>query len=182
MPNPAVRAREVAVIETERLRLRRHRLDDLTACAAMWADPGVTRYIGGRPFSEEESWARLLRYAGHWLLLGFGYWMIEEKATGCFAGEAGLAEFRRDMEPSIQGIPELGWAFRPKFWGKGYATETVRAIVAWGDSNLESARTACLIHPDNAASIHVADKCGFLEYGRTIYKGQPAILFSRTRP
>jgi RimJ/RimL family protein N-acetyltransferase len=47
---------QVPVIETERLKLRGHRLGDFGACAAMWADPIVTRHIGGRPFSEEESW------------------------------------------------------------------------------------------------------------------------------
>src|SRR4029077_6257721 len=65
---------KVPVIETERLKMRGHRLADLNDCAAMWADPIVTRHIGGRPFSEEETWARFLRYAGHWSLMGFGYW------------------------------------------------------------------------------------------------------------
>ncbi len=80
-----------AVIETARLALRRHRRDDLEACAAMWGDPIVTRHIGGKPFSVEEVWARLLRYAGHWSLMGFGYWVIEEKSSGRFVGEVGFS-------------------------------------------------------------------------------------------
>jgi hypothetical protein len=39
-------------------------------------NPDVTRHIGGKPYTEEESWARFLRYFGHWLLLGFGYWPL----------------------------------------------------------------------------------------------------------
>jgi RimJ/RimL family protein N-acetyltransferase len=78
---------EVPILETERLRLRGHRLDDFVQCAAMWADRNVTRHIGGKPLTEEESWTRLLRYVGHWALLGFGYWVAEEKASGNFVGE-----------------------------------------------------------------------------------------------
>ncbi len=67
----------------------------------MWADPEVTRYIGGKPLTEEESWARLLRYVGHWSLLGFGYWVVEEKTTGNFIGEVGFADYKRDL-PSLR--------------------------------------------------------------------------------
>jgi RimJ/RimL family protein N-acetyltransferase len=169
----------VPVLETERLSLRGHRLDDFAACAAMWADPVVTRHIGGRPFSEEESWSRLLRYAGHWALLGFGYWVVEEKATDNFAGEIGFADYKRNPEPSLRGVPEIGWAFASQFHGKGYATEAVRAAVAWGDEHFELSPTACIIHPDNLPSIRVAEKCGYREFQRTTYKGQPTIVLVR---
>lgn len=168
-----------STIETERLRLRRHRANDFDSCAAMWADPVVTRYIGGKPFSREESWARLLRYAGHWELLGFGYWAIEEKETGRFVGEAGFADFQREIRPSIQGIPEIGWAFLSAVHGRGYATETVKALVAWGERHLSSKRTVCLIHPDNAASIRVASKCGYREYVTGSYRGSSVLLMTR---
>ena len=72
-------AKNTPVIETKRLRLRGHRAADLPACAAMWAKEGVTRFIGGKPLTEEETWLRILRYAGHWALLGFGYWVVEEE-------------------------------------------------------------------------------------------------------
>jgi RimJ/RimL family protein N-acetyltransferase len=168
-------------IETERLVLRAHTLEDFPQSAALWADPAVTRYIGGRPFSREESWARLLRYIGHWKALGFGYWAVEEKATGDFVGEAGFADFQREIEPSIDGMPEMGWALVSRVRGQGYATETVRAAAAWGDRHVGSPRTVCLIHPENLASLRVAEKCGFREYQRTTYKGQPTVLLARLR-
>ena len=171
----------VPVIETERLRLRGHRMDDFMPSAAMWADSRVTQFIGGRTFSEEETWARLLRYVGHWPLLGFGYWVVEERATASFAGEVGLADYKRQIEPSIKGMPELGWVLVPRVHGRGYATEAVRAALAWGEAHLTSSRTVCLIQPENVASIRVAGKCGFREYCRTAYKDQPVILFSRDR-
>jgi RimJ/RimL family protein N-acetyltransferase len=171
---------EVPVLETERLKLRGHRLEDFVHCAAMWADPEVTRYIGGKPYTEEESWARLLRYAGHWSLLGFGYWIVEEEATGNFIGEVGFADYKRDL-PALKGIPEIGWAFTTQASGKGYATEAVRAAVAWSDAHFVSPRTACIIHPENVASIRVAEKCNYREFQRTTYKSHPTIMFVRDR-
>jgi RimJ/RimL family protein N-acetyltransferase len=172
--------REAPPIETERLRLRGHRLDDVPACAAMWSDPNVTRHIGGTPSTPQQSWARILGYVGHWALMGYGYWAIEEKATGTFAGELGFADFRREVA-STAGVPEIGWALASAMHGKGYATEAVRAVVGWGDANFAAARTLCLIAPDHAASIRVAQKCGYREFERTVYNGRPTVLFDRYR-
>lgn len=166
-------------IVTDRLRLRAHVMADFAATAALWADPMVTRFIGGRPFSEEEAWARLLRYAGHWSYMGFGYWVVEERASGSFVGEVGFAENKRDLQPSIHNIPELGWVLIPRAHGRGYATEAARAALDWGRTHLSSASTVCLIHPENVPSIRVAGKCGFSEYRHTTYKNEPAILFTR---
>lgn len=145
----------------------------------MWAAPEVTRYIGGRPFTEEESWSRLLRYVGHWSLLGFGYWVVEEKAARTFVGEVGFADYRRDLKPSLDGVPEIGWVLTPGAHGRGYATEAVRAAIEWGDSHFGSIRTACIIDPENTASIRVATKCGYREHAPATYKGEPTLLFVR---
>jgi RimJ/RimL family protein N-acetyltransferase len=169
----------VPVLETERLVLRAHRIADFDASAAMWGDPVVTRYIGGKPSTREDVWGRLVRYAGHWPLMGYGYWAIEDKSFGRFIGEAGFADFKRDITPPLGDDPEIGWALTPAAHGKGYATEIVTALVEWGDANLSSKRTVCLIHPDNSPSIYVAKKCGYKEFARTTYKGQPTILFRR---
>jgi RimJ/RimL family protein N-acetyltransferase len=64
--------------------------------------------------------------------------------------------------------------------GKGYATEAVSAVLAWGDAHFSDPRTMCLIHPDNAASIRVAQKCGFREWRRATYRSEPTIVFERT--
>jgi RimJ/RimL family protein N-acetyltransferase len=169
---------EVPILESERLKLRGHGLDDFVHSAAVWADPEVTRYIGGKPLSEEESWARFLRYVGHWSLLGFGYWVVEEKTTGNFIGEVGFADYKRDL-PLLKGLPEIGWVFCSQARGKGYATEAVRAAVAWGDTRFPSARTACIINPENLASIRVAEKCGYRQSELTTYKSRPTIMFVR---
>jgi RimJ/RimL family protein N-acetyltransferase len=170
----------VPAIDTERLSLRGHTLDDFEASTALWSDPEVTRYIGGRPQSREEVWTRLLRYIGHWSLLGFGYWVVRERGSARFIGEVGLAEYRREIDPPIEGAPEAGWVMAPAARGKGYATEAVRAALAWGASAFGPAqRTVCIIDPGNLASIRVAEKVGFALAGEASYRHEPSLLFER---
>jgi RimJ/RimL family protein N-acetyltransferase len=172
---------EIPVLETGRLRLRGHRMEDFIHSSAMWADPNVVRYTTRKPLTEEESWTKFLRYIGHWSLLGFGYWVVEEKTTGIFAGEIGFADYRRDLEPSLDGMPEIGWVLASKVHGKGFATEAVSAAVAWGDAHFPSQRTACIIDPQNLASIRVAAKCGYREFRQASYRGDRITLFVRDR-
>jgi RimJ/RimL family protein N-acetyltransferase len=199
MANPFLRGREVPVVETARLRLRAHRAGDFADSCALWGDPNVTRHIGGQPLSEEEVWSRLLRYVGHWVWVGFGYWVIEEKNSGEFVGEMGFADWKRQIEPSLRGVPELGWVLATRHHGKGYATEAVLAAIDWWNSRsdlpscpvdpenssvsvapqLRSARMVCIIDPENVRSLRVAQKCGFQELLRTSYKGEPTILLAR---
>jgi RimJ/RimL family protein N-acetyltransferase len=166
-------------IETPRLTLRGHRADDHAAATAMWADPAVTLHIGGRPSSAQQTWARILSYVGHWTLMGFGYWAVEERTTSRFIGEVGFADFRRDIQPSIAGMPELGWALATAYHGRGYGTEAVMAALNWGDGHLPSPRTVCIIDDGNAASIRVARKCRYRETAATTYGGSAVTLFSR---
>lgn len=170
------------LLETARLTLRGHVASDFAELLAMWSDPPVTRFIGGRPSTEEEAWARLLRYVGHWPVVGYGYWVIREKASRAWVGEAGFANFHREVTPPFGDSPEAGWVVSPQLQGKGYATEAVSAVVAWGDQHLPSRRTVCMIDPDNLPSLKVAERCGFREFGRTVYKGSRSILFERVRP
>jgi RimJ/RimL family protein N-acetyltransferase len=170
---------KVPVLETERLRLRGHQLDDFAAYAALWADPIVTRYTSGRPLAEEEAWTRLLRYVGHWALLRFGYWVVEDKATGGFIGEVGFAENKRNIAGWVEETPEIGWILVSQSHGNGYATEAVRAVVTWGEERFGARRTGCIIHPDNAASIRVAEKCGYRKFHDATYREHPVLLFMR---
>lgn len=170
------------VIETERLVLRGHGLADFDACAALWADPDVTRFIGGRPFGRDEVWARLLRYVGHWVLLGYGFWTVREKATGAFVGELGLADFKRGLGEDFDGTPEMGWVLSPAFHGKGYACEAIAAVLAWSDANLPGGRTVCIIAPENAASIRAAERAGFRIFREATYHDAPTLILERKIP
>lgn len=169
------------IVETERLRLRPHTAADFEASIPMWNDPIVTRFIGGRPYTPEEVWQRLQRYAGSWVLLGHGFWAIEEKATGKLIGEIGIMDARREMDPPFGDDRELGWALLPEAHGKGYASEALQAALDWEARVLGAPCLVCMIDPDNAPSIKLARKFGFVERAHTTYKGVPTIQFERRK-
>ena len=172
---------DVPVLTTKRLTLRGHRVDDFKHTAALWGDPRVTRYISGRPSTPSESWSRMLNYAGLWALLGIGYWLVEESESGRFVGEVGLANFRRDIKPGFGDSPEAGWVLMPSSQGKGYATEAMRAVFTWAAAR-GTKRCVCIIDPKNAASAHVAEKCGFTPFAQTDFLGTPVVLMERLSP
>ncbi len=167
------------VLETPRLLLRPHRLDDFEVMAALWADARVAQFIGGKPSTAEESWSRLIRYIGFWPALGFGYFAITDKETGAFLGEAGLADFHRDITPSLEGFAEAGWALMPDAWGNGYAQEALSALLAWYANEPSPRPAACIISTDNAASIRLAEKTGFRLKAETQYKDSACLMFER---
>jgi RimJ/RimL family protein N-acetyltransferase len=170
---------EAPVISTSRLTLRAHRIEDFAALHAMWCEPVVHEFIIGRPPTPEESWGRLLRYAGHWKLLGYGYWAVEERATGAFVGEMGYADYHRNKMAALKNTPELGWVLSPAVHRRGFAIEALSAITQWGDRTFKAKRTACIIAPENTASLRVAAKLGFIEDRRTTYNGAPTIVMYR---
>ncbi|MCX7382431.1 MAG: GNAT family N-acetyltransferase [Alphaproteobacteria bacterium] len=165
-------------LQTPRLLLRPHRPEDLEPAAALWANPEVTRYIGGRPFTPEEVWARLLRYAGHWSLLGDGYWAITDRQTGTFLGEAGFADHRRALDPPFADQPEIGWALAHAAWGRGLAREAVGAMSVWGDTRFTTP-TVCMIQPANTRSSRIAEHFGYRCFAEATYHGTPTRLYRR---
>ena len=170
---------EAPRLETERLRLRPHEVADYAACCEMWADPDVTRFIGGRPSTPQQTWSRLLTYMGHWKAMGFGYWAIEEKASGVYVGEIGFADFKRDIAESMRNVPEIGFALRSNVHGRGYGTEAVDAVLAWGDEHLPSNRTVALVNEDNKASLLILERVGFGIFDRAQLNGSPVMFLER---
>lgn len=166
-------------LETARLILRGHTEADFDAMAAMWADPIVVRFISGTPSTPEETWSRLLRLSGQWSISGFGYWAVTAGDDGRYVGDVGFADFRRAIEPSLDGLPEAGWVLVPREHGKGFASEAAAAILAWADATLPVDRTVAIFHPDHAASIHVARKLGFGGDVLGTYKGAATLILSR---
>jgi RimJ/RimL family protein N-acetyltransferase len=169
------------VLSTARLELGPHAAVDFPDMLDTWRDPVVVKYFGGTPSTPEECWTRLLRYAGLWAVVGFGYWRIRERGSGRFVGEVGLADFGRDITPSIAGFPEAGWVLASWAHGQGFAREAAEAIFGWADRVLVADRTVCLIDPANAPSLALAAKLGFQPFAETRYKGRDSVLLERLR-
>ena len=169
------------ILETPRLILRGHELSDFDDSAAMWADMSVVKHISGKLSSHEASWSRLLRYSGHWSMLGFGYWVVQAKDDSRFVGEVGFADYRRDIEPSLDGCPEAGWVLKTAEHGQGFATEAVSRIIEWADRFIDAPSTVCLLDPVHDASIGVARKVGYTKEGMATYSGQPPLVMSRLK-
>ena len=149
-------------IESERLVLRAHRLDDFPDYAAMYADARFVRFLDeGAPLSEERAWPKFLRFPGGWRFQGFGLWAIEERASRHFIGNVGFSTHRRAAAPLLDDIPEIGWSLAPLAQGKGYAVEAAQRALAWIDSRGRWGRTACVIEDGNERSVRVAERCGF---------------------
>ena len=170
---------KIPVLETERLILRGHTAQDFPACGEMWSDPDVMRFLGGAPLSEEDAWAKLLRIAGHWAINGFGFWSVHEKATGKRIGETGWLAVKRIITPSLEGIPEAGWAFAKEAQGKGYASEAVTAVHAWGEERFGKVKYCCIIAPENAPSLRLAGRMGYHPIAETTYKNEPIVVLHR---
>ena len=170
---------EAPVVQTERLTLRPFQAADADAQAAMMGDAEVMRHLGGQALSREDAWRKLLNGHACWSLLGFGYWAVERRSDGAMIGQVGFADFQRGMEPSIGGLPEMGWLFAREAAGQGYATEAALAGLAWIDEALRPPETVAIIGPDNHASIRVAEKCGFDAREPALYRGESILLFRR---
>jgi RimJ/RimL family protein N-acetyltransferase len=167
------------VLETPRLRLRGFRASDLDAQAAAMTDREVVRHLGGSPMSREETWRKILASPGLWALLGYGYWVVERLEDGAYLGQIGFADFKRDMVPNIEGIPEMGWIVARQAQGQGYAMEALLAALAWADEALGSGEVVAIISHENAPSIRIAEKGGFSVREEAVYKGEPILLFRR---
>lgn len=171
--------RDPPMVDAGRIVLRGHRPDDLADCAALWAHPEITRYVGGPRPSREEVWTKLLGHVGHWSMMGFGSWVVVDKACHRFVGEVGITDSKRDIDPPIGCIPEMSAVFHPWAYSNGLALDAVRAALDWFDARFGSMRTVCLIHEENVRSIRVVEKCGYKKWVSTSHQGAPTILFDR---
>jgi RimJ/RimL family protein N-acetyltransferase len=173
--------RAAPVLETARLILRPFRADDADAQSAMMGDAQVMRHIGGQGLSREEAWRKLLCGAACWNIFGWGYWAVERRADGRMIGQIGFADFKRAIEPPIENIPEMGWLFAAEASGQGHATEAGLAALEWIDSAIAPSEITAIIDVANESSIRVAEKLGFGAPQEARYRGEPILLFRRSR-
>jgi [ribosomal protein S5]-alanine N-acetyltransferase len=121
----------------------------------LWGDLEVTKFFGG-PFPDEEIQRRLQveldRAAAH----NFQYWPMHLLDDGYFVGCCGLRPYKLE-----QGIPELGFHLRSRYWGRGLAPEAATAVIRYAFETVGAKALSAGHHPDNANSKKVLTKLGF---------------------
>lgn len=165
------------VLETERLRLRPYRREDVGELAEMFADSEHMRYYPA-PFTTEQTQAWIDRQLERYRQDGFGLWVAEDRATGGVLGTVG---------PTIQIVEdvrevELGWHVRPGHKGKGYAPEAATAARDWAFATLGVDHLISLIRPENAASARVAEKIGMHVDRDVDHHGMLHLVYRLDRP
>ena len=160
-PQAAIRLR------TPRLLLRDWRDEDVEPFVEMNGDADVTRFLrGGTGYTREDTLALIDRIRQHWIEHGFGVLAVELRSSGAFVGYVGVAvpAFLPEVLPSV----EIGWRLASGVWGQGLATEGAREVMRWSFEELALDRLISVIHPDNTASIRVAEKIGMHPWIETV--------------
>jgi len=162
----------MSTLTTARLRLRPFTQKDLDDYAAMCADAEVMRHIGsGGAVARDIAWRQMALFAGHWSLLGYGMWALQERASGRLVGRAGY------LNPEGWPGNELGWLLGREFWGRGYAFEAASAALAWGRAEMGFSGLISLIRSDNARSIALAGRLGAVNSGPIEFMGATAQVY-----
>jgi RimJ/RimL family protein N-acetyltransferase len=154
-------------LETERLVLRKPEPADIDGYAAMWSDPEVVRFLGGRTLSREEVPQGIERMLKQWDRHGVGLFSVLRKGDERLVGRVGyllwdpkrwVNAMHEDLDDPLE--LEIGWVIASAFWNQGYATEAAAACRERAFDELRRDRVISLIAPENVASIRVAEKIG----------------------
>lgn len=140
-------------LETERLILRLPRIADFERYAELQAHEAAMRHLGGVQ-ARHAAWRKFLQMPGAWAVQGYAMFSVVEKASGRWLGQ--LGPWQPDGWPGT----EVGYAFHPDAWGKGYAVEAGIAAMDWAFDHLGWHDVIHCIAPDNAASQKVAQRLG----------------------
>lgn len=143
----------IPVLETERLVLRAPRPDDWPVFCA-FAASDRTRYVGGAK-TEPEAFQKFAAFMGHWMLRGFGRFILTRQGSHSPLGHIG------PMQLSDAAMPELTWSlWTTEAEGKGYAFEAALAVNRWFFGMSGQAVARADVHADNAASHRIATRLG----------------------
>ncbi len=152
------------VFESERLICRRWLASDFDTIFQVYSDLEVARWIeDGSPITEEESRAWLDVTARNYSKRGYGMFALQDKDSGDVAGFVGL------VHPAGQIDAEIKYAFYQTHWGRGLASEVVRATVAYGAATHGLTKIVATVAPENKASQRVLEKAGFVFVEERIY-------------
>lgn len=147
-------------LETERLLLKPIEQADFDNLFALRSDPEVMKYTEQGAQTKEEVQSFIDITIPFQKKYGYDICSVFEKASGRFVGSAGL--FRAENATQQPDI-EIGYSFLKKYWGKGYATEVVKALIQWGFEDLPVTKLVAFTDHENIASHRVLQKCGMVK-------------------
>ena len=139
------------MIETTRLSLRRPTNEDIFMLENLWRDEKVREFLGGT-ITDEAIRQKIVALQTHWDSHQFGQLVVHEKNATQVAGLCGL-------QYSEDGV-EVSYMFFPKFWGKGFADEAVRATIDYGFNTLKLDTIIAITQEMNIKSCQLLDKIG----------------------
>lgn len=151
-----------AVFESRRLRCRRWRPNDIETLFAVYSDLEGARWVGdGKPITyvECERWLQVTE--ANYTKRGYGMFALEHRLSGLVIGFCGL------VHPDEQTEAEIKYAFLPAYWGQGYASEAVPALLEYGALRHGLTRIIATVAKGNLASQRVLLKSG-MGYSHTI--------------
>ena len=145
----------IPTVHTPRLALIPFIESHFDTYASLYGAPAVMEHIGP-PLDRVEAWKLMARHAGHWILRGYGGWLVQVQETDEIIGVTGI------MYPEGNIEMEVGWIIKPESWGKGYATEAAGAALAYAFDTVGAKRVMARIAAANVGSISVARKLGMV--------------------
>lgn len=140
-------------LETDRLILRPPEEKDFEPWAEMRSHSEAMRFLGGA-MAPAEVWRLATTMVGHWVWRGYGMFSVLEKSSGEWIGRSG------PWYPHGWPEPEIGWALKPEYQGKGYALESAIACLDYSVEKLGWQHLAHFIDKDNLPSIKLAERLG----------------------
>jgi ribosomal-protein-alanine N-acetyltransferase len=159
------------IIETERLILRKHAINDAKDFFDLNNDVEVIKYTGDVAFKNiEEAELVIESILEHYRTYKYGRWAVVEKKSGSYFGLCGLKYH------SSSGITELGFRFYRKNWGRGFATEAAKACIEFARNHKIAVLTG-RAEKENSASIKVLEKCGFKFDHEEILHGKTSLIY-----
>ena len=166
-------------LETERLQLREFTPEDAGFALRQLNEPSFIENIADRGVRDlEQARAYLLNgpMAGY-ENNGYGLWAVVEKSSGQIIGMCGLIK-----RPNLDHA-DLGYAFLPEYFGKGFAFEACTASIAAASRDFGMPQLLAIVNPDNMASRRLLEKLGFrLQEIRVVHAGEPALCIYRCEP
>lgn len=164
-------------IETENLILRKIENTDIEGMFLLDSDPLVHKYLGNKPISTKEQARENIDYIRmQYDTYDIGRWAAIEKSSGDFIGWSGLKmNFEEEMNGHINYY-DVGYRFIPKYWGKGYATESSIAARDYFFENYPDQKLCGLAEIEHLASCRVLEKIGLERKEEFLYHKENVML------